>query len=80
MTDAHKQLFGKDPRVYSVHAGLECGYLCKQYPKLHCVSIGPVIEDAHSPDERLLLASVGPFFAWLKATVTALSKVKSSGS
>lgn len=71
---AHEDVFSSKPDVYSVHAGLECGWLQKVYPKLECVSIGPLVEDAHSPDEKLQIPSVGPFYKWLRRTVELLAK------
>jgi len=75
--EAHQQLYSKSPRVYSVHAGLECGLLKGRYPNLDCVSIGPTIKNAHSPDEQLELATVGPFYDWLKRILILLSQQKS---
>eukprot|EP01104_Vermistella_antarctica_P004169 TRINITY_DN14680_c0_g1_i1.p1 TRINITY_DN14680_c0_g1~~TRINITY_DN14680_c0_g1_i1.p1 ORF type:complete len:526 (+),score=130.16 TRINITY_DN14680_c0_g1_i1:23-1579(+) len=65
----HKEVMGKDGRVYAVHAGLECGFFQKAYPSLICVSIGPEILGAHSPDERILIPSVGRFFRLLVKTL-----------
>jgi len=75
--DAHQQLYSCKPRVYSVHAGLECGLLKGRYPNLDCVSIGPTIKNAHSPDEQLELATVGPFYDWLKRILILLSQQRS---
>jgi hypothetical protein len=47
---AHSTLFpGIKPKVYAVHAGLECGLIQGRYPNIDCVSIGPTILDAHTP-------------------------------
>jgi dipeptidase D len=56
------EVYGKDPHVYSVHAGLECGCVQAKYPAMECVSIGPTIESPHSPDERLFIPSVQRFY------------------
>merc|ERR1711884_427968 len=54
----HAQQFdGKEPRVYAIHAGLECGSLKISHADLDCSSIGPQICGAHSPDERINIAS-----------------------
>jgi dipeptidase D len=73
--EAHKRLFISEPHIYSVHAGLECGFLQKAYPHIVCVSIGPTIENAHSPDERLVISSVLPFYQWLRETVRNCSNL-----
>lgn len=63
-----------EPKVYSVHAGLECGLFKLAYPELDCVSIGPTIHHAHSPQECLLIDTVKPFYAWLKQSIIAITK------
>jgi dipeptidase D len=63
--DSYKKLFGHEPVVRSIHAGLECGLFLKKYPHLEMVSFGPTIKGAHSPDERLDIASTGKFWEHL---------------
>jgi dipeptidase D len=69
----HKDLFNVEPRVYSVHAGLEVGLLCGRYPALDCVSIGPLVEGAHSPDERLKISTVKPWLEWLRQSIVNIT-------
>jgi len=76
LVEVHKRLFNKVPTVYSVHAGLECGLIQGRYPNMDCVSIGPTIVDAHSPDERIRVSSVAPFYEWLKESIIQISKLK----
>ena len=54
----YKELFGKDPVVRGIHAGLECGLFSERYPQLDMVSFGPTLRDVHTPDERLLIPTV----------------------
>lgn len=56
--DAYKKLFGKEPKVRAIHAGLECGLFSEKYPGLDMVSFGPTLRGVHSPDERLLIPTV----------------------
>ena len=56
--ETYKQLFGKDPKVLGIHAGLECGLFSEKYPNLDMVSFGPTLRGVHSPDERLLIPTV----------------------
>ena len=51
-------LFGKEPVVRGIHAGLECGLFSEKYPGLDMVSFGPTLRGVHSPDERLLIPTV----------------------
>ncbi|MCR4614363.1 MAG: aminoacyl-histidine dipeptidase [Bacteroidaceae bacterium] len=56
--DAYKRIFGKEPKVRAIHAGLECGLFSEKYPGLDMVSFGPTLRGVHSPDERLLIPTV----------------------
>ena len=63
--DSYKKLFGNDPLVKSIHAGLECGLFLEKYPELDMVSFGPTIRGAHSPDERISIETVDKFWKLL---------------
>jgi len=63
--DSYKKLFGNDPVVKSIHAGLECGLFLEKYPELDMVSFGPTIRGAHSPDERISIETVDKFWKLL---------------
>ena len=56
--ESYVRLFGKEPEVLAIHAGLECGLFSEKYPHLDMVSFGPTLRGVHSPDERLLLPTV----------------------
>lgn len=56
--EAYKKLFGKEPKVLGIHAGLECGLFSEKYPNLDMVSFGPTLRYVHTPDERLLIPTV----------------------
>jgi len=58
VVDSYKRLFGKDPIVKGIHAGLECGLFSERYPNLDMVSFGPTLRGVHTPDERLLIPTV----------------------
>ncbi|KAG2432288.1 hypothetical protein HYH02_013011 [Chlamydomonas schloesseri] len=60
--DAYKELTGSDAKVSAIHAGLECGILQQRFAGMDCVSFGPTIKGAHSPDERVQLSTVEPFW------------------
>ena len=59
---SYKKLFGNEPEVLAIHAGLECGLIGAIYPGMDMVSFGPTIKGAHSPDERLHIPSVTKFW------------------
>lgn len=58
MTEIYEKLYGKSPKIESIHAGLECGILSEKLGISDIVSIGPDMEHIHSPKERLNIASV----------------------
>lgn len=59
---AYQRLFGSDPKVLAIHAGLECGLIGHTYPEMDMVSYGPTIRGAHSPDERIEIETVKKFW------------------
>ncbi|PXX97994.1 cytosol nonspecific dipeptidase [Marinifilum breve] len=61
--DSYKKLFGKEPIVRSIHAGLECGLFLEKYPEMDMISFGPTLRDVHSPDEKINIETVEKF--WL---------------
>ncbi len=69
MKDTYAALYGKEPSVKVMHAGLECGIIQGAYPKMDMISIGPDLQFPHSPDERVHIASVGKVWEFLKATL-----------
>lgn len=72
---SYRTLFGQDPKVRAIHAGLECGLFLEKYPTLDMISFGPTLRDVHSPDERLHIASVEKFYRLL---VTLLQQIAQS--
>ncbi len=66
MKDLYNKEFGKEPEIAACHAGLECGIIKEKYTKTDMISFGPDIRGAHSPDERVDIASVGRFWNFLK--------------
>jgi dipeptidase D len=72
-----KQVFtdfagGVEPEVTAIHAGLECGLFRERMPHLDMISFGPDIENAHSPDERVRIASVAVVAGQVGDLLTAL--------
>lgn len=61
----YEQLFNEKPNVVACHAGLECGILGQNYPKMEMISFGPTIKGAHSPEERVSITSVQKFWKFL---------------
>ena len=58
---SYRKLFGAEPKVKAIHAGLECGLFTEKFPGLDMISIGPTLRGVHAPGERLDLASLDKF-------------------
>jgi dipeptidase D len=54
----YSDLFGIEPKVKMIHAGLECAVIGGLYPGMEMLSIGPTIRNAHSPNEQLFIPSI----------------------
>ena len=66
-TTLYRKLFGADPVVQVMHAGLECGVIGDRCPGMDMISLGPTLENPHSPSERLYLPSVERIWRLLAA-------------
>jgi dipeptidase D len=71
MVATFREMFGKEPEVVAIHAGLECGLLSEKLPGLDCVSIGPDMQDIHTSREKLNIASVQRIWEFLQEVLKA---------
>lgn len=74
MTELYESNFGEKPVVVACHAGLECGIIGANYPKMEMVSFGPTIKGAHSPDERANIQSVQKFWKYTQEILKNIPK------
>ncbi len=58
---SYKKLFGHEPEVKAIHAGLECGLFLEKFPDLDMISFGPTLRGVHAPGEKLELSSLDKF-------------------
>ncbi|WP_321299179.1 aminoacyl-histidine dipeptidase [Marinifilum fragile] len=72
--ESYKKLFGKEPVVRSIHAGLECGLFLEKYPEMDMISFGPTLRDVHSPDERINIETVEKFWLHLVDIIQNMPK------
>ena len=66
---SYVKLFGHEPEVKAIHAGLECGLFLEKFPDLDMISFGPTLRGVHAPGEKLELASLDKFVAHLNDVV-----------
>ena len=65
----YRALFGEEPTVTTTHGGLECGVFSGALPGLEVFSLGPDVENAHTPSERMRLESLERLCAFVRALV-----------
>ncbi|MDY7110082.1 MAG: aminoacyl-histidine dipeptidase [Planctomycetota bacterium] len=70
----YAELFETEPGVAAIHAGLECGIIGRRIGGMDMISIGPRIEGAHSPEERVYIASVERSYRFLIALLAELAR------
>jgi dipeptidase D len=70
--ELYRGLFGSDPQVRAIHAGLECALIGGTYPGMDMISFGPTTENAHSPSERLYVPSLARLWDFLAALLKSL--------
>ncbi len=69
MVRIYEKMYGKEPVLEAIHAGLECGILSGKIPDLDCVSIGPDLQNVHTAEESMDIASVGRVWDYLIAVL-----------
>lgn len=69
MKSIYTTMFGVEPKIEIVHAGLECGVIAQKYPEMEMISIGPTIVNPHSPSESVNIASVDKCWKFLISTL-----------
>jgi dipeptidase D len=70
--ETYRSLYGKEPAVKAVHAGLECGIIGEKYPGMDMVSFGPTLSGVHSPEEKLYIDTVEKFWNYLLAILKSV--------
>jgi dipeptidase D len=73
LRELSEEVYGHEPAVGAIHAGLECGIIGEKCPGMDMISFGPQIEFPHSPDERVKIDSVGRFWTLLVRTLERLA-------
>lgn len=69
---SYRKLFGKEPVVRAIHAGLECGLFTERFPDIDMIAFGPTLRGVHAPGEKLDLASLDRFYAVLLEVLKSL--------
>jgi dipeptidase D len=60
--ESYTRLFGKEPAVRAIHAGLECGLVYEKIRGIDMISFGPTIKGAHTPEEMIEIRTATMFW------------------
>ena len=69
MKNVYHKMYGSEPEIKAIHAGLECGIIKERYPDMDMISFGPTLMDVHSPDEKIMISTVDKFWNLLTAVL-----------
>ena len=61
-SQSYRKLFGRDPAVKAIHAGLECGLIYEKFRGIDMISFGPTIRGAHTPEEKIEISTAAMFW------------------
>jgi dipeptidase D len=60
--NSYSKLFGIEPRIRAIHAGLECGLIYEKFEGIDMISFGPTIRGAHTPEEKIEIKTAQMFW------------------
>ncbi len=69
MIRIYQQMYGKEPEIQAIHAGLECGMFAGKIQGLDCISCGPDMKDIHTTQEVLSISSTKRVWEYLLAVL-----------
>lgn len=72
MRSVYTDVYGVQPDVTTIHAGLECGLFCDAIEGLECVAMGPDCYNIHTTAECAFLPSVERVYGFLIRVLTTL--------
>jgi dipeptidase D len=69
-SNSYKKLFGKEPGIRAIHAGLECGLIYEKFKGIDMISFGPTIRGAHTPEEKIEIKTTQMFWDLLTDVIS----------
>lgn len=73
MAAVYERMYGKQPKIEAVHAGLECGILAAKIPNLDGISLGPDMQNVHTTEEKLSISSTKRMWEYLQGVLAEKS-------
>lgn len=74
--NSYKNMFGKEPSIRAIHAGLECGLIHEKLKGIDMISFGPTIRGAHTPEEKIDINSTRMFWDLLTDVIQKMPSVE----
>lgn len=73
--ETYQAIYGREPVIQVIHAGLECAVIGDIFPGMDMISFGPTIRNPHSPDERILIPSIIMVWDFLAALLKEMGRL-----
>lgn len=70
--NSYEKLFGREPLVRAIHAGLECGLIYEKINGIDMISFGPTIKGAHTPEEMIEIKTAQMFWNLLIDVINSI--------
>lgn len=74
MEKVYKEVYGREPELAAIHAGLECSFFAGKIPGINIVSLGPDMDDIHTPKEKLNISSTINVYKYLEKVIENMNK------
>ena len=71
--EVYSKMYGKEPEIVAIHAGVECGILEEKLGNLDMISFGPDIIDIHTPNEHMSISSVLRCYEYLLKVLKSIN-------
>lgn len=68
----YKEMYGVDAKLEAIHAGLECSFFAEKIPGLDIISMGPNMQDIHTPKEKLSISSTKRVYQYLEKIIEGM--------
>jgi dipeptidase D len=76
ISSQYRKYADKELEIKAIHAGLECGIIGSKLPGMKMVAVGPTALNAHTPDEKVNIDTVGTVYDFLVSVVKQLPNAK----
>ncbi len=76
LAERYREVYHRDPLVFGIHAGLECGTFSRSLPEGDLVSMGPTLRHPHTTGERADMLSLERFTRFLNGVLERFDSLR----